>query len=138
MLQQIALSEDNVIEVLFTKDAKSILSKDKRNDQELQWYLLRKEEEKDLAVNPRCTARRCNEEIRPGALCFKVKGLQVVNDQKLAEESLFYFCPRRDCIKQFPLNSNLKYPTEVFRGEGVLGSEISNAPIDGYPQLKFV
>ena len=134
LLQQITLSEDNVTEILFTKDAKSILSKDGKNGQELQWYSLHKEE---TGENPRCTARRCDKEIRPRALCFKVKGLQVVDIQKPAQESLFYFCPDKDCIKQFPLHSNLKYPKKVFRAKDVLDSEFEDTPDGGFPELTF-
>ena len=136
LLQQITLSEENVSEILFTEEAKSILSKDKRNGKELQWYLLRKEEETDLGENTLFTARRCNNEFRPGDLCLKVKGLQVVNNQKPVEECLFYFCPSRDCIKQFPLNSNLKFPAKVFIREGSHSAKLFDAIRDGFPQLK--
>lgn len=135
LLHQIILPKENVTEVLSTKDAKSILSQDERNGRELQWYLLHKEET-DLGKNPGCTARRCKKKIWPGALCLRVKGLQVVNNQRPVEESLFYFCPSRDCIKQFPLNSNLKFPTKIFIGKSSLRSaEIFVGDRDGYPQL---
>lgn len=139
LLQQVSLYADEVVEILSAKDAKGILSQDERYDLELQWYLLHKKEENERREKPFCEARRCTNGrcthrkcqgrikgpgIVPGDLCFVVKGLRVSADKKSVEESSFYFGPDGACVQQFPLNSNLKYPTKVFRGKDVSDREL--------------
>ena len=60
---------------------KSILSKDKRKDQQLMWYLLHRE--RKPGENPHCKALRCKKEVLPGNLCVSVKGLEVRTNRHL-------------------------------------------------------
>ena len=60
---------------------KSILSKDKRKDQQLMWYLLHNE--RKPGENLHCKALRCKKEVLPGNLCVSVKGLEVRTNRHL-------------------------------------------------------
>lgn len=110
---------------------KSILAKDKRNDQRLVWYLLHKE--RKPGKHPHCKALRCRKEILPGDLCVFVKGLEVPYQQEFAVQSSFHFCPRIDCLQQIPPWSNLVLPTKVSIQKGVSDAEIATALRDGLP-----
>lgn len=110
---------------------KSIPSKDKRNDQQLLWYLMHNE--RKPGKNPHCKAMRCKKEILPGDLCVFVKGLEVPYQQGFAVQSRFYFCPCMDCLQQIPPWSNLAIPQKVFIKEDVSEGEIAGALQDGLP-----
>ena len=132
LLQQIALKRNEVRQILKIPRVKAILSKDKRNDQGRTWYLSHKE--KKRGKNPCCKAFRCKREISPGELCVFVQGLEVVKlEPPEVYQSKFYFCPQIACLQQFPLWSNLTFPTKILVKNDVSPSQIEKAKQDGLP-----
>ena len=133
LIQQIALKRNEVMQILKIPRVKvDILSKDKRNDQEPTWYLSHKE--KKRGKNPCCKAFRCKKEISPGELCVFVEGLEVVKlEPPEVYQSKFYFCPQIACLQQFPLWSNLAFPTKILVKNYVSPSQIEKAKQDGLP-----
>lgn len=132
LIQQIALKRNEVMQILKIPRVKAILSKDKRNDQEPTWYLSHKE--KKRGKNPCCKAFRCKREISPGELCVFVQGLEVVElEPPKVYQSKFYFCPQIACLQQFPLWSNLAFPTKILVKNDVSPSQIEKAKQDGLP-----
>ena len=132
LLQQIALERNEVTQILKMPRVKAILSKDKRNDQGRTWYLSHKE--KKRGKNPCCKAFRCKKEISPGELCVFVEGLEVVKlEPPKVYQSKFYFCPQITCLQQFPLWSNLTFPTKILVKKDVSPSQIEKAKQDGLP-----
>ena len=110
---------------------KSILSKDKRKDQQLMWYLLHKERKQ--GKNPHYKALRCKKEVLPGNLCVFEKGLEVPYQQAFAVQSNFYFCPQLECVQQIPPWSNLAIPDKVSIKGDVSDAEFASALRDGLP-----
>ena len=137
LLQQIALKRNEVMQILKIPPVKAILSKDKRNDQVRTWYLSHKE--KKPGKNPCCKAFRHGsdgrkKEILPGELCVFVQGLEVVKlEPPEVYQSKFYFCPQIACLQQFPLWSNLAFPTKILVKNDVSPSQIEKAKQDGLP-----
>lgn len=126
LIQQIALDRNEVMQILKMPRVKAILSKDKRNDQGRTWYLSHKE--KKRGKNPCCKAFRCKKEISPGELCVFVEGLEVVKlEPPKVYQSKFYFCPQIACLQQFPLWSNLAFPTKLLVKNDVSPSQIEKA-----------
>ena len=126
LIQQIALKTDEVMQILEIPRVKAILSKDNRNDQGRTWYLSHKE--KKPGKNPCCKAFRCKKEISPGELCVFVEGLQVVRlEPPKVYQTKFYFCPKIVCLQQFPLWSNLAFPTVISAKNDVSPSQIEEA-----------
>ena len=128
LIQQIELEENVVMQTLEIPRVKAILSKDNRNDQRRTWYLSHKERKR--GKNPCCKAFRCKKEISPGELCVFVEGLQVVLRQlepPKVYQTKFYFCPKIACLQQFPLWSNLAFPTVISAKNDVSPSQIEKA-----------
>jgi hypothetical protein len=147
LIQQITLSEDALTEILkdsFTvpknhildrsksssfgsrlQRIKSILTADRRNNQQLSWYLTHKEQKP--GKNPHCKASKCKKEILPGDLCVCVIGLEVPYEQDFAIQSNFYFCPHQECIQQVPPWSNLTIPDQISIKEDVSDAEVAGS-----------
>ena len=126
LIQQIELKKNEVMQILEIPRVKAILSKDKRNSQRRTWYLSRKE--RKPGKNPCCKAFRCKKEISPGELCVFVEGLQVVQlEPPKFYQTKFYFCPQIACLQQFPLWSNLAFPTVISAKNDVSPSQIEKA-----------
>ena len=123
LIQQIALKTDEVMQILEIPRVKAILSEDNRKDQGRTWYLSHKE--KRSGKNPCCKAFRCKKEISPGELCVFAEGLQVVPPK--VYKTKFYFCPKIACLQQFPLWSNLAFPTVISAKNDVSPSQIEEA-----------
>ena len=125
LIQQIALKTDEVMQILEIPRVKAMLSEDNRNDQRRKWYLSHKE--KKRGKNPCCKAFLCKREISPGELCVFVEGLQLVQlEPPKVYPTKFYFCPKIACLQQFPLWSNLAFPT-VISAKNVSPSQIEEA-----------
>ena len=67
-------------------------------------------------------------EISTGELCVFVEGLEVVKlEPPKVYQSKFYFCPQIACLQQFPLWSNLAFPTKLLVKNDVSPSQIEKA-----------
>ena len=131
LIQQIALKTDEVMQILEIPRVKAMLSRDNRNDKGRTWYLPHKE--KKRGKNPCCKAFRhgldgCKKEISPRELCVFVEWLQLVQlEPPKVYQTKFYFCSNIDCLQQFPLWSNLAFPTVISAKNDVSPSQIEEA-----------
>ena len=128
LIQQRHLESHQVFQILKIPQVKDVLSNDERNGEGRIWYLSHKKDNPET-----CEAFRCKQVISPGELCVFVKGLQVLQlDPLEVSQREFYFCPRKDpCLRQMPLWSNLKFPTEISVKNDVTEDEFNTAKNKG-------
>jgi len=69
----------------------------------------KKEEERGQA--PRCQA--CRKIQNEDEVTVTVKGLYVPYEQNFVRETMFYFCPKQQCIRKIPHWTNLKLPDRI-------------------------
>ena len=74
-----------------------LLSNDPRSKNQQVWTLERKKKKRGQA--PRCQAYRKiqNED----EVTVTVKGIYVPYEQNFVRETMFYFCPKQQCIKRY-------------------------------------
>ncbi|XP_066927735.1 uncharacterized protein [Clytia hemisphaerica] len=77
----------------------------------------------------KCSARQCQEILTVGKLALRVDGaLSVIYERPEAVERKFYFCPKQNCVLQFPVWSNIRPPgntSELKFEDGVTLEDIS-------------
>ena len=86
-----------------------LLSNDPRSQNQQVWTLALKKKKKGPA--PRC--RACRRTQNEDELTVNVTGLYVPYEQNFVTETMFYFCPKQQCINNIPYWTNLKPPDGI-------------------------
>jgi len=86
-----------------------LLSNDPRSKKQQVWTLELKKKKKGPV--PRC--RACRKTQNEDELTVIVTGLYVPYEQNFVTETMFYFCPKQQCINNIPYWTNLKPPNGI-------------------------
>lgn len=110
-----------------------LLQNDSRNGKPKVWVLSRKK--KKRGPTPRC--RGCRKEQLDGELTVSVTGLYVPFEQNVVIETIFYFCPSKQCVSKIPRWINLKPPTGIIiDNDSVTQVEIQKLRETGLPVVQ--
>ena len=86
-----------------------LLSNDPRNKHEQVWTLEKKNKKRGQVT--RC--RTCRKIQNEDEVTVTDKGLYVPYEQNFVTETMFYFCPRKQCINNLPHWTKLKPPDRI-------------------------
>ena len=105
---------ENIVHKKTTEKSRSeiiqaLLSNDPRNTHEQVWNL--EKQKKERRQVPRC--QTCRKIQIEDEVTSTDKGLYVPYEKNFVTETIFYFCPRKQCINNFPHWTNLKPPDRI-------------------------
>ena len=105
------------------------LSNDPRSKNQQVWTLELKKKKSGPA--PRC--RACRRLQNKNELAVNVKGLYVLYEQNFVTETMFYFCPKQQCINSIPHWTNLKPPDRIRADRSINDVTIAALKDNGLP-----
>ncbi|KAL9961802.1 hypothetical protein ACROYT_G030823 [Oculina patagonica] len=106
-----------------------LISNDPRNNNQQIWTL--EEKKKKRGPAPRCRTCRAIQEENEATVT--VRGLYVPYEQNFVTETVFYFCPKKQCVNKVPHWTNLKPPVNIKADSSINGAKIATLKADGLP-----